>query len=167
MSLSHKYGSARAFRQALEARLKRLAEEENVDIQRLRRRVAFDRLLVRLFSDSTQGWALKGGYSLELRIAAARTTRDLDLTLPHPGVLPLPEESMGVRLLEELREQAARDLGDFFVFLVGGPTMDIDAAPFGGSRFPRHSYNLSSRGRAQLGEGPLGTRCDAVREYLV
>jgi hypothetical protein len=81
MSLSHTYGSARAFRQALEARLKRLAEEENVDIQRLRRRVAFDRLLVRLFSDSTRGWALKGGYALELRIAAARATRDIDLTL--------------------------------------------------------------------------------------
>ena len=29
-----------------------------------------------------------------------------------------------------------RDLDDFFIFLVGQPTMDSEAAPYGGSRYP-------------------------------
>jgi len=136
MNAPHRYGSARAFRQALESRLKRLAEAENADIQRLRRQVAFDRLLARIFLGGDRGWALKGGYALELRSTASRTTRDIDLTLMHPTSLPMPEASITERLLEELREKTARDLGDFFKFLIGQPTMDIDAAPYGGSRYP-------------------------------
>ncbi len=136
MSTSRSYESARAFRQALEARLKQLAEAERADIQRLRRQVAFDRLLARLLSDSDPQWALKGGYALELRFSSARATRDVDLTLAHPRTLPLPEFPVDERLLEELRQRATRNLGDFFVFLIGQPTMDIEAAPYGGSRYP-------------------------------
>ena len=136
MSTPRKYESARAFRQAIEERLKRLAGNEGADIQRLRRQVAFDRLLARLFSAPAQGWAMKGGYALELRLAGARATRDVDLTLAHPGSLPLPGASMDERLLEELRQRANVDARDFFVFLIGQPTMDIAAAPYGGSRYP-------------------------------
>ena len=136
MSATRKYESARAFRQALEARLKGLAETEGADIQRLRRQVAFDRLLARLFPASQEGWALKGGYALELRTTVARATRDVDLTLAHPRFLPLPEASIQERLLEELRQRASVGLGDFFIFLIGQPTMDIEAAPYGGSRYP-------------------------------
>ena len=136
MNATRKYESARAFRQALEARLKGLAETEGADIQRLRRQVAFDRLLARLFSASQEGWALKGGYALELRTTKARATRDVDLTLAHPRFLPLPEASIQERLLEELRQRASVGLGDFFIFLIGQPTMDIEAAPYGGSRYP-------------------------------
>ena len=39
------YATATAFRQALESRLMNLARAEQVDVQRLRRQVAFDRLL--------------------------------------------------------------------------------------------------------------------------
>jgi len=136
MSTSRSYESARAFRQALETRLKRLAEAESADIQRLRRQVAFDRLLARLLSDSDPQWALKGGYALELRFASARATRDVDLTLAHPRTLPLPGSPVDERLLEELRQRATRNLADFFAFLIGQPTMDIEAAPYGGSRYP-------------------------------
>lgn len=136
MNAPRTYESARAFRQALESRLKRLAEAENADIQRLRRQIAFDRLLARIFIGPDRGWALKGGYALELRSTASRTTRDIDLTLMHPSSLPMPESSIAERLLEELRERTAKDPGDFFVFLIGQPTMDIDAAPYGGSRYP-------------------------------
>ncbi len=45
---SRKYATATAFRRALEERLKQRAREEQVDLQRLRRQVAFDRLLARL-----------------------------------------------------------------------------------------------------------------------
>ncbi len=74
------YASPTAFRQALESRLANLANAEGIDIQRLRRQVAFDRLLARLFADQSSIWTLKGGYAMELRLEASRTTRDIDLS---------------------------------------------------------------------------------------
>jgi len=68
-----------------------MAKKEGVDLQRLRRQVAFDRLLARLFQvgDLKQPpWVLKGGYAMELRMKAARTTKDIDLTMR--GVIGLP-----------------------------------------------------------------------------
>jgi hypothetical protein len=44
------YKTAGAFRTALEARLQNRARAEGIDLQRLRRQVAFDRLLARMFS---------------------------------------------------------------------------------------------------------------------
>ena len=44
-----RYATATAFRRALEDRLQQWSVAENLDIQRLRRQVAFDRLLARLF----------------------------------------------------------------------------------------------------------------------
>ena len=123
------YPTATAFRRALEDRLNHRSKTEGTDLQRMRRQVAFDRLLVRLFSGEHPPWNLKGGYALELKLAIARTTRDLDLGLvsgfPHEGTL-----------LEELQSAAARDAGDFFVFLVGEPIMELEGAPYGGARYP-------------------------------
>ena len=81
MTQPTRYATATAFRQAVEARLMNLARAEQVDIQRLRRQVAFDRLLCRLFHNPQAPWALKGGYAMELRMAMARTTRDIDLSV--------------------------------------------------------------------------------------
>ena len=69
------YATATSFRRALEDRLQDIAKKEGVDLQRLRREVAFDRLLARLFQGGeprTVPWVLKGGYAMELRIKAAR-----------------------------------------------------------------------------------------------
>jgi hypothetical protein len=49
MSAGRQYNSGTALRTALEERLKRVSREEAVDLQRLRRQVAFDRFLARLF----------------------------------------------------------------------------------------------------------------------
>jgi hypothetical protein len=39
--------------------------------------------------------------------------------------------------MRELLTQASdADLGDGFAFVIGEPTLDLDAAPYGGSRFP-------------------------------
>ena len=77
--------SATAFRRALEDRLQQWSVAESLDIQRLRRQVAFDRLLARLFHENHPSWLLKGGYAMELRLKSARTTRDIDLAIrPHP-----------------------------------------------------------------------------------
>jgi hypothetical protein len=125
------YATAAAFRVALEARLKTTERTEGIDLQRLRRQVSFDRLLARLFSEQNEPWLLKGGYAMELRMRTARTTKDIDLSLPVHGA----SESKK-RVLEHLQANAANDLKDFFVFAIGQPIMDLSAAPEGGSRYP-------------------------------
>ena len=129
-----RYETPQALRRALEDRLLAQVRREGGDIQRLRRQTAFDRLLCRLFHETSAPWLLKGGYAMELRIRAARTTRDIDLAIRH-----LPQ---GARQWEEaairglLEHAAGIDLQDGFEFAVGEPTMDLDAAPYGGSRYP-------------------------------
>jgi nucleotidyltransferase AbiEii toxin of type IV toxin-antitoxin system len=134
--MTHKtYRSAADFRRALENRLQDIARKEAVDLQRIRRQVAFDRLLSRLFAGAQPGkfpWALKGGYAMELRMRSARATKDIDLTLR------VAESGEGANhaLLQRLQETTAVDAGDFFVYTVGEPIADLDAAPYGGARFP-------------------------------
>lgn len=123
------YATATAFRRALEDRLTSLARSGNTDLQRMRRQVAFDRLLVRLFARGNPPWLLKGGYALELKLHLARSTRDLDL-----GLAAFP--TGGVELLEILQTAAASDMGDWFRYMIGEPSMDLDGAPYGGSRYP-------------------------------
>lgn len=126
-----KFKDASAFRASLEERLKNFSRKKGVDFQRLRRQVAFDRLLARLFSGKTPPWYLKGGYAMELRIQGARTTRDVDLgRFLGPG-----EKPGGPTLLEEIQTLASSDLGDFFEFRIGASILELEAA-YGGSRFP-------------------------------
>ena len=71
MDETKSYKTAGAFRTALETRLQTRAREEGTDLQRLRRQVAFDRFLARMFSKGPKAncpWVLKGGYAMELRI---------------------------------------------------------------------------------------------------
>ena len=77
---NNRYKTAAAFRRALEDRLQGIAEQQNLELQLLRRKVAFNRFLARMFYDKTAGWVLKGGYSMELRLTNARSTRDIDLS---------------------------------------------------------------------------------------
>jgi hypothetical protein len=80
---------------------------------------------------------LKGGHALELRLHNSRATKDLDLALKDTKLFfAATEDERNEMILERLREKAASDLGDYFVFNIGEPVMDIDAAPYGGSRFP-------------------------------
>ena len=65
------YTTAGAFRRGLEERLKRVSLTDQIDLNRLRRQVSFDRLLGRLFREEPAPWVLKGGYALELRFKAA------------------------------------------------------------------------------------------------
>ena len=135
MKSPQKYASATAFRTALEDRLKKLAQLENIDLQRVRRQAAFDRLLCRLFSNPNAPWLLKGGYAMELRLKTARTTRDIDLAVTQ---LPMPAadwDANAANILESLREAGKLDLLDFFTFAFGNAMQDLDA-PYGGARFP-------------------------------
>lgn len=135
-----KYATASAFRRALEDRLQDIARREGVDLQRLRRQVAFDRLLARLFEAGQPvalPWVLKGGYAMELRIKAARTTKDIDLTMR--GIFSSGDKNdnkKNLAVLEKLQEAAGFASSDFFVYTIGEPIADLDAAPYGGGRFP-------------------------------
>ena len=139
MDEAKSYKSAGAFRTALETRLQMCARAEAIDLQRLRRQVAFDRFLARMFSKGPKAsypWLLKGGYAMELRMQAARTTKDIDLTL-HDGTRlskDPPKRREEVRGM--LQEAAAARFDDFFEFLIGEARGDLEGAPEGGSRYP-------------------------------
>jgi predicted nucleotidyltransferase component of viral defense system len=135
--VAKKYASATAFRRALEDRLQTMARKQGIDLQRLRRQVAFDRLLARFFSDDPAPWVLKGGYAMELRFLTARTTRDMDLTLrSRPSLTSQDSKKRNDAILQLLQEYAAFDLNDYFVYAVGQPMMELDAPLYGGARFP-------------------------------
>ncbi len=122
------------FRRSLEARLKTYSVNNNLDLQRLRRKVAFDRFLARIFSQKQSIFYLKGGYAMELRVARARTTNDIDLTYTR-------RSKEGAELLSELiwndlRFLAKQDLHDHFTYQVGEAEIDLENAPYGGARYP-------------------------------
>jgi hypothetical protein len=72
--ISMKYATGRAFRIALQDRVKKLSKSAGRDAAEIYREIAFDRFLARL---DYKKWTLKGGYSLERRLADARFTKDL------------------------------------------------------------------------------------------
>jgi predicted nucleotidyltransferase component of viral defense system len=131
------YPNAISFRQALESPLTQISKEATIDLQWIRKQVAFDRLLARIFFRATKPrWLLKGGYAMELRFSRlARATKDMDLSLP----LTL-SESKNEQILESIRDEiqdlANHDLGDWFVYDIQAPVKELDAAPYGGARYP-------------------------------
>lgn len=133
------YKTAGAFRTALETRLQMRARAETTDLQRLRRQVAFDRFLARMFSEGPKAaypWLLKGGYAMELRMHAARTTKDIDLTLHDGTRLSKDPAKRREEVRGMLQEAAAMRFEDYFEFLVGEAREDLEGAPEGGSRYP-------------------------------
>jgi len=134
------YGTLQAFRAALEARLRNVAQGRGTNLQRLQRRVAFERLLARLFAQDDPPWLLKGGYALELRLQdRSRSTLDLDLSVPDPERLkPSAMQGEGdsrAGLIHRCLQQAAEhDLGDGFEFLIRQPRGERTGAPGGGVR---------------------------------
>lgn len=131
------YQSPTAFRTALEDRLKRISGEEGVDVNRLRKQVAFDRLLTRLFSNDDLPWVLKGGYAMELRTQSARATKDIDLTMRDEELYSLDAEERNLALQETIQDRVLRPaMQDFFEFAIGSARTDFDAPPKGGARFP-------------------------------
>jgi len=130
---SKKYENANAFRRALEDRIKNIAREQSIPLDRLRRRITFDRFLARLFNRSNPKpqWLLKGGYALEFRFHnIARTTKDVDFSIPHIN----DADENTIRSL--LQAEVKKDLLDWFVFYIGVPMREFDQAVYGGWRYP-------------------------------
>ena len=139
------YGSPAAFRMALEARLASTSREAGVDLNRLRRRTVFERVLVRLDDAQPGTWVLKGGMALEIRWRdRARATRDLDLATRVSA-------SNADALRTALARALARDPhGDWFQFLLGSArALTVDAAGRAGWRYPTEA-RLAGREFAQV-----------------
>jgi len=121
------YATATAFRPPIEERLRRLSLESNTSLSRMRKLVAFDRLLARVVAVNPDLWVFKGGYALEMRLGAgARTTKDVDAAIGVPlgGATDL------------LVAAASAPLKDWFEFEIGQPDQAATGAPQGGLRFP-------------------------------
>lgn len=97
------YTSAQAFRQALEERIRQ--DYQGKDIPRIRKMIAFERLMARL----DQHWILKGGYAIQLRTERARTTQDVDLLVMDISVQDIENT---------FRNEMEKDLGDYFKFVI-------------------------------------------------
>jgi len=112
------YETPQALRAALEHRLQNRSLDTGIGLDRLRRRVLFERIVARLQSAEPGRWVLKGGMALEVRLRdAARLTKDIDLGLRD-------DVAGAAALHERLVEALARDLdGDGFELVPSLPIM--------------------------------------------
>lgn len=111
------YATPQALRMALEQRLLTRSNETGVGLDRLRRRVVFERIIARLQAAEPGRWVLKGGMALEVRLRDdARLTKDIDLGLRDDvaGTAELHE-----RLIDAL---TADPDGDGFLLTAASPT---------------------------------------------
>lgn len=130
-----RYRSPAALLAALDHRLRAESDHKGIDINRLRRQVAFERLLDRLSGENGRDsatWVLKGGLALEFRLAnECRSTSDLDVTITRRVA---DADDVRDHLMEALASDHA---GDHFGFAVGAPKdLAVDEAGRPGWRFP-------------------------------
>jgi hypothetical protein len=123
------YATPEAFKVALEARLKNSAKSRSVSVSvnRVRQRFVMERFLARVVHVFGSTATLKGGLALELRIATARSTKDIDLRAVGDASEVLPK----------LKRAAAVDVGDHLSFRVAEHPQhpDIEDALYEGRRF--------------------------------
>jgi predicted nucleotidyltransferase component of viral defense system len=119
------------FRKSLEMRLLKSSQASGQDLQRLRKQVAFERFLARLFNDFSSPWILKGGHAMELRLEMARATQDIDLFVKTHSMIA--DQQL---ILEYLQKDSSRNLSDFFEYRVSMPQLELTGPPYGGFRFP-------------------------------
>lgn len=118
MMRSHSYPSPQAFRQALTDKLREASTVGPWTLSQLQRQIAYDRLLERLYFVD-DGWVVKGATALLARGIGVRGTIDVDIYRERARELAEAE----------LREAAARDIGDWFTFELGpGRAVATDAA---------------------------------------
>ena len=141
---ARQYATPLAFKQALEQRLKS-SSATGVDFARRRQLLIFDRFLARLAQVAGDAVTLKGGLVLELRLARARTTKDIDLRM------------MGSSddVLELLQEAGRLDLGDHMLFEVQ-PDADHPEIQNEGMRYDGFRYRTECRLAGMIYSRPFG-----------
>lgn len=104
------YATPQAMLDAITARIRNAVEAGGpYTASQLRRQLAYDRLLARVFLTDPDRWVLKGAGNLLARLAGARYSLDLDLLF----------EGRLEAAAQALRAAVRRDLGDHFRFEVG------------------------------------------------
>jgi len=113
---------------ALEQRLQSRSTATGVALDRLRRRVIFERIVTRLQVAEPELWVLKGGMALEVRLRDdARLTKDIDLGLRDEVA---DAADLRARVTDALSVDQA---GDGFVLTPGIPsrlTEDVEGQPW-------------------------------------
>lgn len=133
--MAKQYGSATAFKAALEAHLRTQAKKRGAPFQTVQLKFVMERLLARLFRERQPPWLLKGGFAMDLRFRPkARTTKDVDLTVSLTVVGVKPDFAVALR--DRLQAAAEAELGDHLVFRIGAPRTELTNAPGGGARYP-------------------------------
>ena len=134
------YGTPQALRMALEQRLLNQSRETDVSLDRLRRRVIFERVVARLQFAEPGRWVLKGGMALEVRLQdRARLTKDIDFGLRDEITEPAD-------LQERLVEALSKDpFDDWFTLLPTRPTPLMEDSS--GAATWRSSVRASLAGR--------------------
>ena len=113
------YSTPAALRMALEDRLLARSNETGISLDRLRRRVVFERVVARLQAAEPGRWVIKGGMALEMRLGdEARLTKDLDLGLRD-------EVHSAAELHERLIEALTADPDDDGFVLAAGPPKEL------------------------------------------
>jgi hypothetical protein len=102
------YATPVAFRRALTDRLKALSKSSRWELPQLQRQFAYDRLLERLYL-MDDGWIVKGAVALLARDLGVRASIDIDVY----------RAKSADAAEADLREAAARDVGDWFRFEIG------------------------------------------------
>ena len=134
-----KYNTPHALLMAINDRLQTISKNEKIVVNRLRRHLVFDRLLIRLFNMKKCPWVLKGGYAMELRMQSARATKDIDLAMFEHLILSKDSKKQSFAIHDLLVSAAALDLNDFFIFEISQASMQLIGPPEGGMRFPVNS----------------------------
>jgi len=138
------YATAAAFRMALEERIKQQSAAEGTALWRMRKRVAFERLLARLQARPNSPWLLKGAFALDLRFRdRARSTKDVDLSIDVSlvGAAPLAD----TKIVEILRDAARYPLPDFFIYNI--PSEGEEVLHEKGSPTQRFTVHAALAGR--------------------
>lgn len=158
------YQTPQALRAALEQRLLNQSEVSGIALDRLRRRVVFERVVARLQDAEPGRWVLKGGMALEVRLRdRARLTKDIDLGLRQ---MVDDEGELHERLVDALD---ADPYSDRFVFTVERPTRLMEDGAGSVTWRTAVDGRLAGRffGRVKLDVSPRVHELDATDEVVL
>jgi len=142
--------SPQAVRASITDRLNRYATDHGQNIALVRRRFVIARFLTRVFDADPDGWILKGGIGMMVRLPQARYSKDIDLLTASD----LPDS------VDELRRTVRDHHLDHFRFEVGpstelshdkGVTVTVTAA-LGGKTYDSFSLDVVGSRRTLVGE---------------
>ncbi len=103
------YATSKGMWSAAKAKAQARSQETGLDANRILDEFVMQRLLARVALHDSQGWVLKGGSAMLMRVPNVRATRDIDL---------FAREVTIEHALEKLDEALAVNLNDFFRFRV-------------------------------------------------